>query len=157
MAETSRTKRLAHDLSFATIEPRHQHQFGARKSESLASGSPSHAVPAHTRLMTRTPDRLPDPWLFNSEKLIRELDRCRELVNAIAINDAQATHFTIHVASNAIYNLTEHIRYLLCLHRQMQKSFASKAITQQVAVTADLGNDEPISAKRHVGKKKSGL
>ena len=26
------------------------------------------------------PEKLPDPWLFNSESLLRELDRCREMV-----------------------------------------------------------------------------
>lgn len=28
----------------------------------------------------RPPEKLPDPWLFDSESLLRELDRCRELV-----------------------------------------------------------------------------
>lgn len=31
------------------------------------------------------PDKLPDPWLFDSEALLNELDRCRELVLNIPI------------------------------------------------------------------------
>jgi hypothetical protein len=30
--------------------------------------------------MKRPPEKLPDPWLFDSEALLREPDRCRELV-----------------------------------------------------------------------------
>ena len=34
-----------------------------------------------------SPENLPDPWLFDSEKLLRELARCRELVLNVPIND----------------------------------------------------------------------
>jgi hypothetical protein len=66
--------------------------------------------------------RLPDPWLFDSEALLRELDRCRETVLQIPITDPNATHFGIQLAVNAIYNLTENLRYLLHLHREQQRS-----------------------------------
>ena len=39
------------------------------------------------------PDKLPDPWLFDSEALLNELDRCRELVPEYSDHDANATHF----------------------------------------------------------------
>jgi hypothetical protein len=69
------------------------------------------------------PDRpLPDPWLFDSEALLRELDRCRETVLQIPITNPNATHFGIQLALNAIYNLTENLRYLLHLHREQQRS-----------------------------------
>jgi hypothetical protein len=45
----------------------------------------------------RPPETLPDPWLFDSELLIRELDRCREMVLLIPAKDA-ATHFAIKIA-----------------------------------------------------------
>ena len=60
-----------------------------------------------------TPSKLPDPWLFDSEALLRELDRCRETVLQIPITNPNATHFGIQLAVNAIYNLTESLRYLL--------------------------------------------
>ena len=31
-------------------------------------------------MINRSPDKLPDPWLFDSESLLRDLDRCRERV-----------------------------------------------------------------------------
>ena len=77
--------------------------------------------------MHRHPTQLPNPWLFDSEKLIRELDRCREMVNLIPCNgDLHATHFGISNAGSAIWNLSEHIRYLLHLHREGQRRFAKK-------------------------------
>lgn len=70
----------------------------------------------------------PDPWLFDSEKLIRELDRCREMVLLIPVNgDTQATHIGINNAISAIWNLREQLRYLLHLHKQGQREFARKA------------------------------
>jgi hypothetical protein len=72
--------------------------------------------------MTRKPDPLPDPWLFDSEALLRELDRCRETVLQIPITNPNATHFGIQLAVNAIYNLSENLRYILHLHREQQRA-----------------------------------
>ena len=47
-------------------------------------------------IMARKPEQLPDPWLFDSEALLRELDRCREIVLQIPITNSNATHFGIH-------------------------------------------------------------
>ena len=78
--------------------------------------------------MHRHPTQLPNPWLFDSEKLIRELDRCREQVLLIPCNgDLHATHFAINIAVNAIWNLSEQLRYLLHLHRDGQRQFAKKS------------------------------
>ena len=79
---------------------------------------------AHTK---RTPEKLPDPWLFNSESLLRELDRCRELVLQIPIADHHATHFAINVAIDALWNLRDTLWHLIRLHREGQRSFARKA------------------------------
>jgi hypothetical protein len=67
-----------------------------------------------------TPRPLPDPWLFDSEALLRELARCRETALQIPITNANATHFGIQLTVNAIYNLEENLRYMLLLHRQQQ-------------------------------------
>ena len=75
---------------------------------------------------TRPPEKLPDPWLFDSESLLRELDRCRELVLEIPITNPNATRFGINVAVTAIWNLRENLRYLLALHREGQRSFAKQ-------------------------------
>jgi len=75
----------------------------------------------------RRPETLPDPWHFDSEKLLRELARCRELVLAIPINDLQAAHFATNTAINAIWNLEEHLRFLLHLHREGQRQWERRA------------------------------
>src|SRR5262245_18994959 len=73
-------------------------------------------------LMARKPEQLPDPWLFDSEKLLNELGRIAELVDHIPIADSHATHFAINRAPQAIYDLREHLRFLLHLHREQQRS-----------------------------------
>jgi hypothetical protein len=77
--------------------------------------------------MKRPPEKLPDPWLFDSESLLRELDRCRELVSQISIRKPHETHFDINIAVDTLWNLRENLRYLLALHREGQRSFAKKA------------------------------
>jgi hypothetical protein len=76
---------------------------------------------------TRPSEKLPDPWLFDSESLLRELDRCRELVLEIPITNPNATHFGISIAVTAIWNLRENLRYLLALHREGQRAFAKQS------------------------------
>ena len=77
-------------------------------------------------MRNRPPEKLPDPWLFNSESLLRELDRCRELVLEISIAHPHQTHSDINIAVSALWNLRENLRYLLALHRAGQRSFARK-------------------------------
>src|SRR5438067_8358999 len=111
-----------------------------RRTEDLPEDSllaEQHAAAAATRIRKnptpeqthakRTPDKLPDPWLFDSESLLRELDRCRELVLQIPIADHHATHFAINVAVDALWNLRDTLRHLLGLHREGQRSFGKKA------------------------------
>jgi hypothetical protein len=74
----------------------------------------------------RPVSKLPDPWLFDSEKLLRELDRCREMVLLIPATNHE-THFACNIAINGIWNLREQLRYLLGLHREGQRSFAQKS------------------------------
>src|SRR5436853_5571515 len=76
--------------------------------------------------MKHPPEKLPDPWLFDSEALLRELDRCRELVLEIPAT-TQAVHFASNIAIDAIWNLSQNLRYLLHLHREGQRSFAKQS------------------------------
>jgi hypothetical protein len=67
---------------------------------------------------SQPPQQLPDPWLFDSEALLRELDRCRELILQIPITNPNATDFGIQIAVAAIWNLSCNLRDLLQLHRR---------------------------------------
>jgi hypothetical protein len=97
------------------------------------------------------PENLPDPWLFDSEALLRELDRCRETVLQIPITNPNATHIGIQLAVSAIWNLTENLRYLLHLHREQQR-----AIRKQHAqsLSAALSENNATLAKKivHLGQ-----
>jgi hypothetical protein len=80
-------------------------------------------------------DRLPDPWLFDSEALLRELDRCRETVLQIPITNPNATHFGIQLAVSALWNLSENLRYILHLHREGQRAFRRQHENLSVALS----------------------
>ena len=103
--------------------------------------------------MKRTPDRLPDPWLFDSEALLRGLDRCRELVLQIPAT-THATHFAANIAIDAIWNLREHIRFLLSLHREGQRQFARRhAQTSEPTPKRNRGQTMPrvVKARERAG------
>ena len=74
----------------------------------------------------RPPETLPDPWLFDTEKLLRELARCREMILLIPATDA-ATHFAIKIAVDANWNLEQTLRHLLHLHCEGQRAWTKRA------------------------------
>ena len=90
--------------------------------------------------MTHPPEKLPDPWLFNSEKLLRELDNCRELVLKIPVHDSE-THFAANRAVYALWDLRYTIQFLLQLHRSGQRAFADKVMKLQ--------KQEPRRVQKH--------
>jgi hypothetical protein len=85
------------------------------------------ATPALSASVKRNSEKLPDPWLFDSEKLLREIDRCREMVLLIPA-PTHETHFAVNIAVSAIWNLREDLRYLLTLHREGQRAFAKRHV-----------------------------
>ena len=104
-------------------------------------------------IMARPPEQLPDPWLFDSEKLLNELGRIAELVDQIPIADSHATHFAINRAAQAIYDLREHLRFLLHLHREGQHQFSRKAAEQSASVPPNTGAlAQPISNRGRTGR-----
>ena len=60
-----------------------------------------------------SPAKLPTPWLYDSEKLLEDLDRVRECVLRIPLTlDA---HGPINVALCAVWELRERLTYLIGL------------------------------------------
>jgi hypothetical protein len=94
-----------------------------------------------------TPNNLPDPWLMDSEALIRELDRSRELANRIPIQNIE-THFAVNSVVDALWNLRENVRFLLALHREGQRRFAQRA--KQLAI--ETASQSRNAASRHGGR-----
>ena len=88
---------------------------------------PNRANPRGLPLDAPLPDKLPDPWLLDSELLLRKLEQCCELVRQIPISNPAATHHGITTALTTISNLQGDLRYLLHLHREGQRSFAKQS------------------------------
>ena len=76
----------------------------------------------------------PDPWLLDTELLLRELDRCHELTIQIPISTINATHLGIQTAANAIWDLKQRLRFCLQnrseAHSATQRTFRTAAATQ---------------------------
>ncbi len=72
-------------------------------------------------------NKLPDPWILNTEKLLEKLEKCREKVMNIPIRSLEETQLGIRYALTEICNLQEHLRFVLLLHREAQQRFARKA------------------------------
>jgi hypothetical protein len=113
-----------------------------QKATAAAERIRSKAVPEEKHIQ-HSPDKLPDPWLFNSESLLRELDRCRELILEIPVS-THATHFAVNIAIDGLWNLRENLRYLLSLHREGQRSFARKTEPEAKSRRKAAGKDQKI-------------
>ena len=78
-----------------------------------------------------TPDKLPDPWLIDSEYLLEQLARIRDL--ALKVPFTNESYQPTNTVVDAIWRLEEQLRYLLHLHREGQREFATKS-DQRIAV-----------------------
>jgi hypothetical protein len=80
-------------------------------------------------------NKLPDPWLLDTEKLIERLAKCRQLVMHIPISSLEQTQLGIRYALTEILNLEDHLRYCLQYHREAQARFAKLAQGKPVKET----------------------
>ena len=119
----------------------------AARLEALAAALPQNPPTKRPPRQLHTPNNLPDPWLMDSEALMREVDRCRELANRIPTPNIE-THFAVNSVVNALWNLGENLRFLLVLHRDGQRRFAQRA--EQLKSNADGEFDGADS--RHGGR-----
>src|SRR5438874_8747 len=58
-------------------------------------------------------EKLPNPWLYDSECLLRDLDRLRELILLIPLH--QDTFSPTNVAIAAIWDLRQKLQFLIAL------------------------------------------
>lgn len=72
-----------------------------------------------------TPEKLPNPWLADSEWLLEELAKVRNQVLTIPFSLSSASN--INSVVDRIWRLEQNLRYLLLLHRDGQRSFARQA------------------------------
>lgn len=76
-----------------------------------------------------TAQKLPTPWLADSEWLLKELAKTRETILRIPFRLDNASD--IKSAIDRIWNLEVMLRDLLHLHREGQRSFVKKAEAAQ--------------------------
>ena len=93
--------------------------------KTLATQNRAHVKPLP--LDGPVPDRLPNPWLLDTELLLRKLEQCCELVRQIPISNPAATHQGIKIAVTTISNLQNDLRFVLHLHREGQRAFAKQS------------------------------
>jgi hypothetical protein len=69
-----------------------------------------------------TPDRLPEPWLLDTEGLLQELARIREIAVRIppVRNDILGP---INSVIDAVWDLEQRLRYCVHLHCETQRAF----------------------------------
>ena len=76
------------------------------------------------------PEQIPDPWHFDSEALLQELDRIRDL--AVQIPPTfNAQIGPINTVINAIWDLRERLQFLIQLHAARQN--ATQAVFRDAA------------------------
>src|SRR5438874_9889732 len=99
------------------------------------------------------PAKLPTPWLYDSEKLLEDLDRIRECVLRIPLTlDA---HGPINVALCAVWELRERLAYLIGLQAAMQDDWKARASeNERAAPEAIAANKAHDRARGHGGRPK---
>jgi hypothetical protein len=75
------------------------------------------------------PEQLPDPWLLDSEALLAELARIRELALRIPPTRNELVGPT-NTVIDAIWDLEQRLRYCLHLHCEAQRQFHTRAAEQ---------------------------
>ena len=95
--------------------------------------------PARKTAVHIAPQDLPDPWLVDSEHLLRELSRIRELALRIPLH--MDCVLPTNTVVDAVWRLEEQLRFLLHLHRQGQRDFAQKAAADERGADSKRGRE----------------
>jgi hypothetical protein len=96
------------------------------------------------------PEQIPDPWHFDSEALLQELDRIRDL--AVQIPPTfNAQIGPINTVINAIWDLRERLQFLIQLHAARQNATQAAFRDAAAAPTRPLPNPPPDILTRYCG------
>jgi hypothetical protein len=68
------------------------------------------------------PEKLPDPWLYDTKILLKDLDYIQELILRIPPTFNEQ-HGPINTAADAVYHLKQNLLYLVGLHEQRQAAW----------------------------------
>jgi hypothetical protein len=95
-----------------------------------------------------TPEKLPNPWLADSEWLLGELARLRQAMLRVPVTLNNASD--INSVIDRCYRLEQDLRYLLGLHREGQRAFARKAAKAEKKARQRIKPADLLSGKRSV-------
>lgn len=70
------------------------------------------------------PEKFPEPWLFDNDALLAELDRVRALVLAIPLHND--TFGPTNTAADALWELRDRLRFLIGLQAERQRAWAKE-------------------------------
>ena len=75
--------------------------------------------------MTISPEKLPDPWFYDSAQLLRDLDIVREKILEIPLHPD--TYTLANIALLTVWNMREKLQYLIGLHAAMATRLGEEA------------------------------
>jgi hypothetical protein len=87
------------------------------------------------------PEKMPDPWQLDSEALLHELARIRELALRIPATTNEVIGPTNSVI-DAVWDLEQRMRFCLHLHCEKERQFRTQA-------AAALSNNQTKPSHRH--------
>ena len=99
-------------------------------------------TPTNDRKIHPPKTPLPDPWLYDTNALIRDLDYIRELVLRIPVH--LDTALPSQTTLDAIWSLRERLWELVGIHRELQRDWAKRGF----------GVKAPVAAKSNVPARK---
>ena len=95
-----------------------------------------------------TPEKLPTPWLADSEWLLAELAAIRQDALRIPAGLDNASH--INSVIDRCWRLEKNLRYLLALHREGQRAFAQKAAKAEKKARRQIKPHDLLTGKRSI-------
>jgi hypothetical protein len=110
------------------------HERASERSVKRPTGTAAPEKPEHERTTPCAmpkhfpPEKLPDPWLIDSEYFLNQLANIREL--ALKVPFRNDNYQQTNTVVDALWRLEQQLRYLLHLHRDGQRAFAAKAESQ---------------------------
>jgi hypothetical protein len=97
---------------------------------------------------TVTPEKLPDPWLADSEWLLGELAKIRQDVLRIPVRLDNASD--INAVLDRCWHLEGNLRFLLFLYRDGQRAFAKKVAAAEEKARKQVEAADLLTGKRSV-------
>ena len=91
------------------------------------------------------PTQLPDPWLIDTNHLMAELTRIREL--ALRVPVTPESYGPTNTVVDAVWDLQQRLQFLIGLQAEMQRNFARKAERAATQENVHVGTPKVVRIK----------